>query len=260
MEQEPKRLAQNEAIDAALDRSDLYRWLSLAFRYPDADLAAHLRTPALTLLEATLERAAGEEREVLHPVLTSLRASCADLDLAALQAAHRRFFGHIESSLYPPYETRYGSRHLFQQTQALADIAGFYRAFGLDLSDAANERPDYLAIELEFLHFLCFKEAYALEHHGPEQVELIRNAEAKFLRDHLLPWASSFARRLRDQAGEGLYGQLATVMLAFLRAEATRWECNPAEDAPLHPLTVLPEGCNFSCGLDGQSVDELISE
>ena len=260
MEQEPKRSAQNDAIEAALDRSDLYRWLSLAFRYPDADLAAHLQAPALIALEAMLERLAGEERDVLRPVLAGLRAASSSLDLTALQSEHRRLFGHIESSLYPPYETRYDIHHLFQQTQQLADIAGFYRAFGLELSDGANERPDYLAIELEFLHFLSFKEAYALEHHGPEQVGVTRDAEATFLRDHLLRWAPSFARRLKDQAGDGFYGQLAMVLLAFLKAEAARLECDPAEEAPLQPLTVLPEGCNFSCGLDGQSIDELISE
>jgi hypothetical protein len=50
------------------------------------------------------------------------------------------------------------------------------------------------------------------------------------------------------------------MMLAFLKAEATRWGCNPAEDAVLHPLNGLSEDYNFSCGLEGQSLDELISE
>src|SRR5574337_744378 len=66
MEQERSSVAQNDAIDAALDRSDLYRWLSLAFRYPDADPAAHLQTPALTALETMLERIASEERDALR--------------------------------------------------------------------------------------------------------------------------------------------------------------------------------------------------
>lgn len=251
----------NEEIDVALSRSYLYEWLSLAFRYPDAELVASLQSPALTLLEATLERLAGGERDVLHPVLAGLRATSSNCDLAALQSDHRRVFSHIESSLCPPYETRYGSSHLFQQTQELSDIAGFYRAFGLELSDDAKERTDYLAIELEFLQFLCFKEAYALEHHGPEQVEVTRDAEAKFLREHLLRWAPSFARRLQTQTGDGFYRQCVTVMLAFLRAEAARWGCSPAEEAALQPIDGLPEGCNFSCGLeDGQSVADLISE
>ncbi len=254
-----KNTARNKEIDVALGRSYLYRWLSRAFRYPDADLLASLEEPALASLEATLEQLTEGLGDTLHPVLDTLRATTADLDLAQLQSDHRRVFGHIESSPCPPYETRYGSRHLFQQTQQLSDIAGFYRAFGLDLSDGANERPDHLAIELEFLHFLCFKEAYALEHHGLEQVELCRDAEAKFLKEHLLPWAPSFAKRLQGAAGGGFYKQLGTLMAAFLSTEAIRWGCSPAEEAALQPIEFLPEGCSFSCGQGARGVDDLTS-
>jgi len=252
--------AGGKEIDAAVGRSYLYLWLSRAFRYPDGNLAANLRESALSFLEGSLDLLPEAAREPLLPPLATLRATAADLDLARLQSDHRRVFGHIESSPCPPYETRYGSSHLFQQTQLLSDIAGFYRAFGLNLSDGAHDRPDHLAIELEFLHFLCSKEAYALEHHGPEQIELCRDAEAKFLRDHLLAWGPSFARRLQQTAGDGFYALLGTLMAAFLSTEAARWGCHPAEEAALTPIAFAPEGCSFSCGPGGQGADDLISE
>jgi len=255
-----KSATERAEIDVALGRSDMYLWLSRAFRYPDADLVANLEEPSLAFLEEGLERLSEGSREALRPVLTTLRASATRLDLAHLQSEHPRVFGHIESSPCPPYETRYGSRHLFQQTQQLSDIAGFYRAFGLDVSDDAKERPDHLAVELEFLHFLCFKEAYALEHHGPEQAELCRDAEVKFLQDHLLPWAPSFARRLQDAAGSGFYESLGVLMVTFLSTEEARLGCHPADEAALQPIAFLPEGCSFSCGQGGQSVDDIISE
>lgn len=260
IEREPTRPAKRDEIDVALSRSYLYQWLSRACRYPDADLVESLQEPGLAALEAAYNRLAPGGHDTLHPVLASLRASCTDLDLAGLQSDHHRVFGHIESSPCPPYETRYSSRHLFQQTYQLSDIAGFYRAFGLDISDDADERPDYLAIELEFLHFLCFKEAYALEHHGPEQVELCRDAEVKFLRDHLLLWAPSFAKRLQETAGGVFYAHLATLMRAFLTAEAARWGCSPEGADMLQPIEFLPEGCNFSCGPDRQEGGDLINE
>lgn len=253
--------ASNRAqIDLALGRSDIYLWLSRAFRYPDAELVAYLEQPVLASLETTCDLLAQGARDALHPVLATLRTLSTDLDLAHLQSEHRRVFGHIESSPCPPYETRYGSRHLFQQTQQLSDIAGFYRAFGLDLADDASERPDYLAVELEFLHFLCVKEAYALEHHTPEQVELTLDAEVKFLQDHLLCWAPSFARRLQTTAGSGFYKTLGELMAAFLSVETARFGCHPVDEAALQPIAFLPEGCSFSCGPGGQSVDDLISE
>jgi DMSO reductase family type II enzyme chaperone len=256
----PKSAAERAEIDVALRRSDLYLWLSRAFRYPDAEIVASLNEPALTLLEAMLDQVAGGTREALHPALAILRATLTDPDLAQHQSEYRQVFGHTESSPCPPYETRYGSRHLFQQTQQLSDIAGFYRAFGLDVSDDAKERPDHLAVELEFLHFLCFKEAYALEHHGPEQAELCRDAEVRFLQDHLLPWAPSFARRLQDTAGSGFYKSLGMLIVTFLSTEEARLGCHPADEAALQPIAFLPEGCSFSCGQGGQNVDDIIRE
>jgi len=252
--------AEDRQIDAAVGRGYLYLWLSRAFRYPDPDLAGNLKEPALTLLEGSLDLLPEASREPLRPVLAELRAAVTDHDLPQLQSDHRQVFGHIESSPCPPYETRYGSSHLFQQTQLLSDIAGFYRAFGLDLSDGAHERPDHLAVELEFLHFLCLKEAHALEHHGSEQVELCRDAQVKFLRDHLLPWAPSFARRLQQAAGDGFYQRLGALMAAFLSTEAGRSGCHRTEEAVLQPIAYSPEGCSFSCGQDQQGADDLISE
>jgi DMSO reductase family type II enzyme chaperone len=260
MEQKRSNSAQNEAIDVALHRSTLYRWLSRAFRYPDADLAESLQPPALVALEATWSRLAPEGRDGLHPALTGLLAVSDDLALTELQSEYRRLFGHIESSPCPPYETRYHSHHLFQQTHQLADIAGFYRAFGLDISQEANERPDYLPIELEFLHFLCFKEAYAIQHHGTEHIELVRDAEMTFLKDHLLCWAPAFAGRLQEMSSDVFYANLGRLLRSFLAAEAARWGCNPETEVALQPIAFPPEGCNFSCGPDQQADENPICE
>jgi DMSO reductase family type II enzyme chaperone len=260
MEQEPAGSAARDEIDTALCRSALYQWLSRAFRYPDADLAESLQPPALASLEATWNRLAPEGHDGLRPALAGLRAISDDLALTGLQSEHRRLFGHIESSLCPPYETRYHSHHLFQQTHQLADIAGFYRAFGLDISEGADERPDYLAIELEFLHFLCFKEAYAIEHHGSERVELVRDAEMTFLKDHLLCWAPAFAGRLQEMSGDVFYANLGRLLRAFLATEAARWGCDHEAEATLQPIAFPPEGCNFSCGPDQQADENPICE
>ena len=39
----------------------------------------------------------------------------------------------------------------------MGDIAGFYSAFGVQLSQDIHERLDHLSVELEFLHFLATK-------------------------------------------------------------------------------------------------------
>ena len=149
--------------------------------------------------------------------LTALAEEVQSVDASQLQTEHRRVYTHILSLDCPPCETLYTARHLFQETQELSDIAGFFRAFGLELAE--RERPDHISVELEFMYFLTYKEAYALQHHGRAKARLCREAQRKFMQDHLGRWAFQFARRLKEKAQGGYFGCLASLTEAFLSAE-----------------------------------------
>ena len=61
------------------------------------------------------------------------------------------------------YEADQSRTHLNQSLRAskeflLADIAGFYGAFGLDRSPSAHDRLDHLSFEAEFLEILIARE------------------------------------------------------------------------------------------------------
>lgn len=103
----------------------------------------------------------------------------------------------------PPYESLFGRLNLGQQSEELADIAGFYRAFGLKAPE--KERVDHLAVELEFMSFLALKEAWAVCNGEPERALEVRAAQTKFLADHLARWTPVFAARFeaRDAALAG---------------------------------------------------------
>jgi nitrate reductase assembly molybdenum cofactor insertion protein NarJ len=158
----------------ALRRSQLYRFLADALLYPAEDWLCDV-----PLLEPALD-----ELNLSH---YRLRGSA--LDLADLQAEHRRVFG-LTGSLC--YETEYGLPHEFRQSQEMADIAGFYRAFGFENGGLIRERPDYLSTELEFMHTLTLKEVYAREAGEQEHLEVCVDAQRKFLRDHLAHWLPLF--------------------------------------------------------------------
>ena len=209
-------------------RSQVYSYLALALSYPDDAQTVSLKEQ-YDLLPDRLETLADP---LVSEAVAALRPTMAGLSAASLEDAYTRCFGHAMSKDCPPYEAEYGQAHIFQKTHTLADIAGFYLAFGLDLAAESCERVDHISVELEFMHFLCLKEAYALANNHPdERLVLCREAQSKFLRDHVCRWAFGFARRLCAKAGDTLYRELGQLLAVFLEAELRALGLKPAEVA-----------------------------
>jgi len=95
----------------------------------------------------------------------------------------------------------------------LADIAGFYRAFGF--TPALGEPVDHFSTLFEFLSFVEMKESYCLVHGDPEQAEIARSAGEKLRAEHLKGRVERFAERLGSLAPEGgVYASVAELLLA----------------------------------------------
>jgi nitrate reductase assembly molybdenum cofactor insertion protein NarJ len=75
--------------------------------------------------------------------------------------------------------------------EEMADIAGFYKAFGV-APDC--ERPDYISSELEFMRLLTIKEAKALMNNEAVNAEICLSAQKKFLNIHLGRWIQSLSQ------------------------------------------------------------------
>ncbi len=92
------------------------------------------------------------------------------------------------------YESEYGRGRALVKGNQLADIAGFYRAFGLE--SARNVQPemvDHIAVELEFYALLLYKSQALEEIHDSEGIEIVLDARKKFLKDHLSRFVDSLA-------------------------------------------------------------------
>ncbi len=238
-----------QAIQDTIARSSIYRVLSVAFLYPDEGLVSSLKED-FSLINAKFSDLIDGCGDAVKEALTTI--SSQDFSLNTLHPEYRQIFGHTISRECPPYETEYGSAHLFQQAQRLGDIAGFYRAFGLEVSDRAKERVDHITVELEFMGFLSLKEAYALTHHGEEKASICREAQQKFLEEHLGRWVPLFSNLLRHKAPQGFYRHVVSLLEAFIRTECRRLEAKPfafqQEDVSAFPQE--PEGGCFSCGIE----------
>jgi DMSO reductase family type II enzyme chaperone len=212
-------------VEIALARSALYEALALGFRAPGPETVARL---------ASAEGAAGlaDAAEALAPALVPhVRRLAREETLAALAAAHGRLFGHTVRGAAPAYETEYGGDDLFQQPQEMADVAGFYAAFGLTLAPGRGERPDHLSCECEFLMFLARKEAVALERGDGAMLAATRRATRLFLRDHLGRFVPALAARVARADRDGFYGRLGALADAFVRHECEAAGVEPGPSA-----------------------------
>jgi DMSO reductase family type II enzyme chaperone len=173
-------------------------------------------------------------------------------------------FGHAARGRCPLNEIEYGDLKadpLFQPHR-LADLAAFYRAFGLEVAEDAGERPDHICLELEFMCVLAAKEAYGLEYQfSSEDLGACRDAQKRFLREHLGRWTPAFARRLARTAANNPLGALADFTRTFIEAECERFSfpCG-SEDLLLRPVDEPAESLCNSCGVPQQPPGALAPE
>jgi len=111
----------------------------------------------------------------------------------------------------------YGGEYKKGRKGVMEELIRFYNHFGLHPSSRSREMPDHITIELEFMHFVIFREVAAL-HHQQDRTSYLR-AERDFLERHLCGWVPRLAERLRRQQPPAFYAALTRLAEAFLAAD-----------------------------------------
>ena len=239
----PSTQIADEALERALARADAYRVLAAVFRDPDDPGAeAELELRVLRSAARRLDSLASPAAWAAIRRITRREARAAE---------HRAIFGHVVAHGCPPYETEFGRRHVFGQSQELGDIRGFYEAFGVR-PRPGGERPDHVACELEFMALLALKEAIAVAGDDEERVELCRGAARSFLQDHPGRWVRALAARIAQHAPDSGYAAAAGIAATLLGEHALELGAIPVL---LHPDDLIPiveeaDGFQFECGVD----------
>jgi nitrate reductase assembly molybdenum cofactor insertion protein NarJ len=222
---ETLRATMHTGSEETLARALLLRLISQALSYPSAIEVGRLLEDDVPLVLSTAKDLPKPIRAALLPFVEALEGATA----SSLEARYCEVFTHVHSGDCPVYETDYGPRDVWRQSNELADIAGFYRAFGFD---PLGERPDHAAVELEFLHVLAYKEAWATAHRDEAHADVCRKATVAFARDHALAWLPALAGRIEVLAGAGPYAVCARLLNAWCAAESERIGVALPEDLP----------------------------
>jgi len=229
-----------EQLDLAVARSFLHGFIAKLFDYPTAEAWTWLNDGGT--LDAIRSAAAALN---LTTAAQNLAAALHASSLECFLDGHLTAFGHAARGPVPMNEIEYGDLKadpLFQPHR-LADVAAFYRAFGLEVSPEASERQDHICLQLEFMSVLAAKEAFALKHQlDEESLAVVRTAQKSFLREHLGRWAPAFMRRVEKSSGEPTLQSLARFAQAFVADDCARFGVKPGcEDLILRPVEEEPE-------------------
>lgn len=178
-----------------------------------AGFSSALREPVPTL----------PERKTFNALWRGLKMGGEPIPLPAdpkdIEGEFRNIFGHNLSPDCPPYETHYGKIGVFRKNHILADLAGFYRAFGLETAQG-DRRVDHLPVQLEFASLLLHKEALALDRGEEEKAETCRKAREKLLHEHLAVWIPVFAKAVELKEVGGYFAAIVRRLAAFVAWDA----------------------------------------
>jgi TorA maturation chaperone TorD len=196
-------------VEELLALSQVYQFLSTCLFEPKQETLELLNNREyMDEVESCLGENGNDE---LLETFRHLQEGLQDANVETLMEGYRDTFGGATVSMdCPPFEMYFSGSHIWQQTQDLADISGFYKAYGLEVSEEGVAiRWDHISVELEFLHFLTYKLAYAIEHHGEEEQELCLTAKKKFLNAHIGIWVHAFSKAVWRKSPLEFYKQVA---------------------------------------------------
>lgn len=186
----------------AADRRDLYKILAECYYRPDDSLLESLKN---------LDQDRGELFTELAGLLP------AEEDIPALVMDHTRLFVGPYGLLAPPY----GSVFLEDKTRVMGtstiDAQRQYAEEGLDIE--LKEVPDHIAIELEFMYYLVFRQIEAGLNSDPAGVERYLAKQKVFLERHLGAWVTEFTNNIASQADTGFYRSLARITQQFVSTD-----------------------------------------
>jgi putative dimethyl sulfoxide reductase chaperone len=182
-----------------LERASGWMFASLAFLPPSA-----VRLNGMRALLPQLP-------EVVRPAASQILA-------LPLEEWEPEFFSVLGPSGCPACESSYERAAMASRGPLLADVAGFYKAFGYS-PEPPREVPDHVAVELDFLSFMAVKIAYAYFEHSEVDAGTTLDAYESFRTTHLDAWIAPLCTALTE-TGSPQYQSIARFLQALMTLAA----------------------------------------
>jgi len=207
---------QNHLLEA---RSTLYGFVSTLFSDPESEKFSMMKNPEFQkmVLNSCLQFDENNQSE-LSGAFQNVISMVSELNRETIQNENVSIFGHTLSKETAPYALEHlKSTDVFFRTQKLADLNGFYKAFGMEVESI--ERADHIATQTEFLSYLILKELVAIKKNLEEEIEICQKAFIDFHQEHFFDWAKMFSENIMEKVEGTFYPVAAEFLNIFLENE-----------------------------------------
>lgn len=202
-------------LRAAVAHEDFCRYLAACYYEPE---------PAFEeegLFNSLLDAAAlADER--LVPYARRLGEEFRTTGTEGLLLDYTRLFLGPCHTLAPPYGSVWLEDGKTLMGDSTMEVLDLYGEAGFEVDEAFADLPDHVAVELEFLYLLLFRENEARMSGDDERLGIIIDLERRFLAQHLGRWMGKFAAAAKESAGCEFYRQLAEVTELFVGIQVAR--------------------------------------
>jgi TorA maturation chaperone TorD len=209
---------QPRQVQEADGRGKIYATLAAAFYPPTGDMTKvwGAISNGLAVYGHAPEKTVEWDDSVGKPVTVST---------SKLSQEYLRLFvgpGHVYC---PPYESVHRADRPEMERglvmgPSTVDLVRRYGEAGLTVSKNFRDLPDHIAVELEFMYYLCAKESELTSGKRSDEVEEWRKRQREFVRDHLRPWVEAFGDCVLRSTCLSFYGSAAALLKAFVRKES----------------------------------------
>ncbi len=190
-----------------LTLGDCFKLLAACFYEPDKQL----------FVEEKLAENIESIMEIFSPDATAaadnMQKSLSELSQEQLSIDHAALFvGPFELIAAP-----YGSVHIEKKRTVKEDstmfVARCYHEAGLSVD--MKEPEDHVAIELEFMYYLCGKEAEAIHENRMEDAQLFWDKQQNFYFKAMRPWIKEFCAAIQAGTTNTYYRSVAACLESF---------------------------------------------
>lgn len=191
-------------------RADSYRFLSACFCFPQKELFSQED------IFKSLTHALGGVCPEAVAFSSEMEKAFSEAKEEELKVEYARLFVGPYELKAPPYGSIYLDGERKVMGNSTMEVIKLYEEAGLVMDKDFKELPDHIAVELEFMYYLIYKEVEALEKLEKDKALALEETRNHFFNRFLSPWIPPFCEKIKEATDNQFYIGLADCLSTFI--------------------------------------------